>query len=84
MIIPVRCFTCGKVIANKLNKYDELVAAKMPVEDIFKELAVQRICCKRMLTTNVNACDKVAQYTTLPAKVERTTSIDRCRIYKAI
>jgi len=25
MIIPIRCFTCGKVLANKWKKYDEEV-----------------------------------------------------------
>ncbi len=25
MIIPVRCFTCGKVVGDKYNKYLELV-----------------------------------------------------------
>jgi len=25
MIIPVRCFTCGKLLADKMNKYQELV-----------------------------------------------------------
>ena len=25
MIIPVRCFTCGKVLGSKWNKYQELV-----------------------------------------------------------
>ena len=25
MIIPVRCFTCGKVIGNKYDKYIELL-----------------------------------------------------------
>ena len=27
MIIPVRCVTCGKLLANKWNKYQELVKA---------------------------------------------------------
>ncbi|OIT20088.1 dna-directed rna polymerases ii, iv and v subunit 10 [Nicotiana attenuata] len=27
MIIPVRCFTCGKVIGNKWNQYLDLVLA---------------------------------------------------------
>lgn len=27
MIIPIRCFTCGKVIANKWNAYKEAVDA---------------------------------------------------------
>lgn len=25
MIIPIRCFTCGKVIGNKWNKYLKLL-----------------------------------------------------------
>ena len=25
MIIPVRCFTCGKVMGNKWNKYLDLI-----------------------------------------------------------
>ena len=27
MIIPVRCFTCGKVIGDKWEKYNEMIAA---------------------------------------------------------
>ena len=25
MIIPIRCMTCGKILADKWNKYNELV-----------------------------------------------------------
>ena len=25
MIIPIRCFTCGKVLANKWNEYERLL-----------------------------------------------------------
>ena len=28
MIIPVRCFTCGKVLADKYQHYQEAVRAK--------------------------------------------------------
>ena len=30
MIIPVRCFTCGKVLADKWNTYKKLVDKKSP------------------------------------------------------
>ena len=43
MIIPIRCFSCGKVIAIKKN-------IKNPKEQIKK---LKRYCCKRMLLTNV-------------------------------
>mgnify|MGYP006204284083 CR=1 FL=1 len=28
MIIPIRCMTCGKILANKWNKYQEMVQEK--------------------------------------------------------
>ncbi len=28
MIIPVRCFTCGKVLAHLWNKYNEIITAE--------------------------------------------------------
>ncbi len=31
MIIPVRCFTCGKVIGNKWNKYLKLLEEDVEV-----------------------------------------------------
>lgn len=31
MIIPVRCFTCGKVIGNKWNRYLKLLEEDMDV-----------------------------------------------------
>jgi len=39
MIIPVRCFTCGKVLANKWNAYQEKVkelesTSEQPEENI--------------------------------------------------
>ena len=37
MIIPVRCFTCGKVIGNKWQKYLELLNEKKPIDEIFSE-----------------------------------------------
>lgn len=30
MIIPVRCFTCGKVLADKWNKYSEELRQRQP------------------------------------------------------
>lgn len=83
MIIPVRCFTCGKVIGHMENRYNELKDAGMPIPAIYKELGVQRICCKRMLLLNVNAADRMSEYTVLPEKVTRTEHTDGLRVVKA-
>ena len=37
MIIPIRCFTCGKVIADKWNAYKALIEKDSPNKDINKK-----------------------------------------------
>lgn len=67
MLIPIRCFSCGNLIANKYEKYLELVKntnkKKNELEDnqieIFKKLKLKRYCCRRMLLTNVDIIDKL-------------------------
>ena len=34
MIIPIRCFTCNQIIANKWNKYQEKIQEQYIKEDI--------------------------------------------------
>lgn len=65
MLIPIRCFSCGNLIANKYEKYLELVKDKNKNElednkvEIFKKLKLKRYCCRRMLLTNVDIIDKL-------------------------
>ena len=74
-IIPIRCFTCGKVIANKWEKYityeDKTLA--------FKELKIEKICCKRMFLTNIDNFDIISQYNlnfdNISLKTERSNNI---------
>ena len=63
MIIPVRCFSCGKVIGNLWNKYQEMVQdQEIPEGDALDQLGLKKYCCRRMLLTHVNLIDKVLQY----------------------
>ena len=83
MIIPVRCFTCNKVIAHLDKKFTELQNAEMPNDIIFQELGIRRICCKRMFLTSLDVCEHLGQYTELPANVSRTATVDTTRVYRA-
>jgi DNA-directed RNA polymerase I, II, and III subunit RPABC5 len=62
MIIPVRCFTCGKVIGNKWRKYLELLEEQKEMADIFKELGLNRYCCRRMIISHVDLIEKLLKY----------------------
>ena len=67
MIIPIRCFTCGKVVADKWKPFLKMVeeAENKKTKDehykkkILDKLKLQRYCCRRMILANVDMCDKI-------------------------
>ncbi len=61
MIIPVRCFTCGKVIGNLWNTYVELNKVQS-TEETLDQLHLTKMCCRRMMITNVNLIDDIIKY----------------------
>jgi DNA-directed RNA polymerase I, II, and III subunit RPABC5 len=62
MIIPVRCFTCGKEIASKWETYRKLRAENVPMPQVWEQLGITRFCCKRMLVSHVNLIDDILKF----------------------
>lgn len=68
MIIPVRCFTCNKVIGHLHEQYIEFTEkykSLSPEEQTKKfneEFKGMRLCCKRMLLGQVNIIDELLKY----------------------
>ncbi|KIM81210.1 hypothetical protein PILCRDRAFT_72190, partial [Piloderma croceum F 1598] len=50
-IIPVRCFSCGKVIGDKWNAYLALLSEDTSEGDALDALELKRYCCCRMVLT---------------------------------
>jgi len=65
MIIPVRCFTCGKVIGNKWDTYLDLLQADYSERDALDALGLHRYCCRRMVMCHVDLIEKLLRYNTL-------------------
>jgi DNA-directed RNA polymerase subunit N len=73
MIIPIRCFTCGTVIAplydqykKRCEEYKKSVAlGEKPKETpqmILDDLQVERYCCRRMIISHVDLLKEAAPY----------------------
>jgi DNA-directed RNA polymerase subunit N len=62
MIIPVRCFSCGKVIGSIYEEFKRRTDAGESTKDVLDELKVDRYCCRRMLLSHVDLMDEVLPY----------------------
>ncbi|MFH1450481.1 MAG: DNA-directed RNA polymerase subunit N [archaeon] len=62
MIIPVRCFTCGRPIGSEYEEYKKRVADGEEPSKVLDELNVTRYCCRRMLLSQVDLIDEVAMF----------------------
>ena len=49
MIIPVRCFSCGIVIAHKWEEFKQSVADGKSESDAMDDVGLKRYCCRRMM-----------------------------------
>lgn len=62
MIIPVRCFSCGKVVGDKWETYLEYLTEDMSEGDALDKLGLKRYCCRRMILTHVDLIEKLLRY----------------------
>ncbi|MFH1786401.1 MAG: DNA-directed RNA polymerase subunit N [archaeon] len=62
MIIPIRCYTCGKPVAHLWEDYKRRVDAGEDAKKVLDDLGVDRYCCRRMLLTHVNLIEEVMRF----------------------
>jgi len=62
MIIPVRCFSCGAVIADKYEEFKKRVEKGEHPKKALDSLGIKRYCCRRMLLTHMDFIDEVIKF----------------------
>ncbi|HJN57855.1 MAG: DNA-directed RNA polymerase subunit N [Nitrososphaerales archaeon] len=62
MLKPIRCFTCGSLVAEKYSEFDKLVKAGGDPNEVMNSMKINRYCCRRMLLSNVNIIDHVLPF----------------------
>ena len=64
MIIPVRCFSCGGVIANKWEEFSQLTEAGVEMAEALDKVGLKRYCCRRMYVGHIDLIYETAPFST--------------------
>jgi len=62
MLTSVRCFTCGKLVADKYSEYSNRVKAGEDPAKAMDSLNIKRYCCRRMFVSSVETIYQVIPY----------------------
>ena len=62
MLIPVRCFTCGNLIADKYDDFQNKIKSGEKPDKVLDSLGIERYCCRRMLLTTVETIQQVIPF----------------------
>jgi len=73
VLVPVRCFTCGNLVADKFEEYQNRAKSGEEPAKILDSLGIERYCCRRMLLTTVETIQQVIPF--YEAMYKRNTEI---------
>jgi len=62
LIIPVRCFTCGKVIGSSYEIYVKRLKMGETPKEILDSMNITRYCCRRMIISHAELIDDVMPF----------------------
>ncbi len=63
MMIPIRCFSCGKPIGHLWEEYKERTQEEdEDPEEVMNDLELERYCCRRMFLSHKDLINEVKQY----------------------
>ena len=63
MIIPIRCFSCGKPVAHLWEEFKERTETNGEnTKTVMDELGLKRYCCRALFLGNVELLEKTSQY----------------------
>ena len=60
--MPVRCFTCGNLVADRFEEYQNKVKSGEEPAKVLDSLGIERYCCRRMLLTTVETVQQILPF----------------------
>ncbi len=62
MMVPIRCFSCGKPIAHLWEAYEERVKSGEERKKVMDDLGLERYCCRATLLGHIDLIDQIAKF----------------------
>ena len=62
VLVPVRCFSCGKLIADKFDDFKKSVQSGTEPQKALDDIGLERYCCRRMLLTTVESIQQIIPF----------------------
>jgi len=62
MMIPVRCFSCGKSLASQYDEFRKRIQNGEKAEKVMDDLGIKRYCCRRMVFSQVDLIDEIGKF----------------------
>ncbi len=62
MIIPIRCFSCGKPVGHLWEEFKTQTEKGKPVKEVLDSLELKRFCCRTVVMSHVDSIDIVGKY----------------------
>jgi DNA-directed RNA polymerase subunit N (RpoN/RPB10) len=62
MMIPVRCFTCGKPIGHLWDDFKSAEKARKNTKNTLDTLGLERYCCRSVFLTHVDLIEKIGMF----------------------
>ena len=62
MIIPVRCFSCGKPIGHLYEEYKRRVESGEDRDKVMDDLGLKRFCCRQLFMGHVDLLREISQF----------------------
>ena len=62
MLIPVRCWSCGKVVAQLYDQFKNAVDTGEDPQKVLDNLGLERYCCRRMYVGHIELIDEISPF----------------------
>lgn len=62
MIVPVRCYSCGKAVSQYYEEFKKRVENGEKAKQVLDDLGLDRYCCRRTIFGQVDLIDDILKY----------------------